>query len=57
MQEELGPAGEDPGNTIWRGVQRLGMDLLDAEETPPHYTRMKGFRRLVFDLTRGDLKE
>lgn len=55
MQDELGLAGEDPGGTIWRGVQRLGTTVLQAEHLPEHYCQFEGFRRLVSDLIRGSL--
>lgn len=52
-QDELGPRGEDPGNTIWRGVQRLGKEVLRVDTLPDHYLRFAGFRQLVFDLVSG----
>ena len=55
MQAELGPAGEDPGGAIWRGIHRLGKTMLYADHLPNHYLRFEGFRRLVFDLIHGTL--
>ena len=53
LQERLGPPGEDPGSTIWRGVQRLAQKRLDTAQMPSAYQHFAGFRRLVFDLLHG----
>jgi hypothetical protein len=53
LQPELGPDGRNPGITIWRGVQRLGKQLFQYDQTPESYLRFDGFQRLVFDLILG----
>ncbi len=53
LQAVLGPDGEDPGSAIWRGVQRLGIAVLERDRLPDHYLRFEGFQQLVFDLIRG----
>lgn len=48
--DELGAAS---GETIWRGVQRLGKDATGEVYLPQQYLRFEGFKRLVRDLEEG----